>query len=207
MHGVRAAQIGFAHFRQSDHADFAFLYQVRQCANRVLDRHIRIRSVHVVEINHVCLQALQAGLAGGLYAFRPRVQRPLATIKPQHTFAGEEITVPPILQGLPDQLLAAPEAVERCRVEKVVAEVQRAHEQALGIRLIHRRAIRMRNVHATKANRVNLPVSNTSFRSHALGPYETNCSRRTGLRILPFALRGRGSVMKRTFTGTLNAAR
>ena len=126
--------------------------------------------MHVVEINHLSLQAFQASLAGRLDRLRPCIQRTLAIFEAQHALAGEEIAVPPVLQGLPDQFLAPAKPVEGGRVEEIIAEIQRAYEQGLRVRLIHGRAIGMRDVHAAEPDRIDLPVPNASFCSHRVDP-------------------------------------
>ncbi|MCW0424987.1 hypothetical protein NB713_002930 [Xanthomonas sacchari] len=73
MHRVRAADGGRGGFGQAEEAHLALFHQPRHRPDRVLDRHVRIHPVLVVEVDVVHAEPAQAGLAGRLHVFRTAV--------------------------------------------------------------------------------------------------------------------------------------
>ncbi len=61
MHGMRPADGGDACLRQAERAHLALAHQLGHGADRVLDRHVGIDAVLVVEIDDVEARALQRG--------------------------------------------------------------------------------------------------------------------------------------------------
>ena len=61
---MRTADRGRRGFRQAEEANLTLLLQPRHGANRLLDRHVRVDAVLVVEVDDVDAQPPQAGLAG-----------------------------------------------------------------------------------------------------------------------------------------------
>src|SRR3954462_2456555 len=60
MHGNGASERRGARLAEAEIADLALLDELGHCSDRLLDRHLRINAVHVVEINDVHVQALKA---------------------------------------------------------------------------------------------------------------------------------------------------
>ncbi len=64
VHTVRGAQLVAGDLAQAQLPDLALAHQFRHGADGLLDRHVHIAPVHVVEADHVGLQAPQARLDG-----------------------------------------------------------------------------------------------------------------------------------------------
>ena len=73
MHGMRAAQRGGGHFAQAKGANFSSGHQIGQGTDAVLNRHLLVPAVQVIQVNHVGLQALERGFAGGANGFWPAI--------------------------------------------------------------------------------------------------------------------------------------
>ena len=73
VYGMRAAQRGGGHFAQAKGANLAGGHQLGQRADAVLNRHLLVPAVQVIQVNHVGLQALERGFAGGANGFWPAI--------------------------------------------------------------------------------------------------------------------------------------
>src|SRR4051812_10052449 len=94
-------------FRQAEEAYFPLLLQARHLADRVLDRHVWVDAVLVVEIDDVDVQPLEARLAGGPHIFRIAAHAEELAIGPAHIaeLGGEEHLAAAVRDRAPDQLL------------------------------------------------------------------------------------------------------
>ena len=96
MRQMRAAKRLGACFRQPEKTHLAFLHELRHRADAVLDRHLWIHAVQVVQVDDVDTEALQTALAARFHAlgtavhFRRRAaagRRHEAELARQHDFA------------------------------------------------------------------------------------------------------------------------
>lgn len=87
------------HLGEPDVADLARRHQVGQRADGVFDRHAPVQPVHVVEVDHLGAEALEARLALRLEMFRTAVEHPLAVAHAHHALAGEEHVLSARTQG------------------------------------------------------------------------------------------------------------
>ena len=71
---------------------------------RFLDVLVRVRPVDLVEVNHLHVEAAQAGfgLAADAFGFEPPVGGRLACVPDPAAFGGEDDLVPPAGDGLAD---------------------------------------------------------------------------------------------------------
>ena len=129
MNGRRLTQHIGRHFRQADGFDLALLDQRFQRANGVFNRYARVRTVHVIKVNHVRLQARQARLTRCDNAFRAGIQRALPILEAEHAFAGQNELIAAVFEEFANAALTLAKAVKRCRVEEIIAKVECAVEQ------------------------------------------------------------------------------
>jgi hypothetical protein len=79
---VRAADRLRARFRQAERAHLAGFHQALHRADRILDRHVRIDAVLVIEVDDVDAEALQARIARAQHIVGGAVDALLATTTP-----------------------------------------------------------------------------------------------------------------------------
>ncbi len=126
MHRVGPAQRRGRYLGQADRADLAGAHQVGQRADAVLDRHLLVPAVQVVQIDHVGAQPTQAVLAGLLQRLRPAVDHPLAVDALHAALARQREPRAVRRQHAADQFLVGAEAVQRGGVEQRHAQIERA---------------------------------------------------------------------------------
>src|SRR3984893_9825813 len=118
--------------RQSEKADLPALDEPRHAAHGVLDGHLRIDPVLVVEVDHVHAQALEARVAGFRDIGGPAVDEVALAVRAPHLaeLGGHEHPVALAFDGAPEQLLVLAPAVHVRGVEMVDPEVEGAVDDA-----------------------------------------------------------------------------
>src|SRR5690606_38626214 len=96
---------------QSDRSNRAGAYEIRQCADAVLDRHVSIDAVQIVKVDPIGAQAAQCLLARALERFRAAVDDALAVHAGHAALARQEEALAKRGEHLADELLIATEAV------------------------------------------------------------------------------------------------
>jgi hypothetical protein len=123
---VRAADRLGPRLRQSEGADLALLDQALHRADGLLDRHVRVDAVLVIEIDDLQAKTLQARLAGLHDVLGTAVDSLLAVGALGLAELGcDDDLVAPALERAPEQLLVVPPAIHVGRVEVVDAAVER----------------------------------------------------------------------------------
>src|SRR6266480_4553265 len=128
---VRAADGRRTRLGQSQRPYLALLDEPLHRAHRLLDRHLGIDAVLVIEIDRVNAEALQARLAGAHHVLGPAVDI-LLSLRSLHLaeLGGDDDAVAPAAQRSSEQLLVVPPAVHVGRVEEVDAFVERVVNDA-----------------------------------------------------------------------------
>ena len=118
---------GRAGLAQTDGANFALLDEAGHGTHRVLDGDGRVDAVHIVQIDRLKPQALQAGFARRLHILGSAIHAVAATLLLGLTKLGgqDDLVSTTTLQGTAEQLLVVSPAVHVGRVQKIDATVQR----------------------------------------------------------------------------------
>ncbi len=111
MHGMGTAQRGGGNLGQADALHLARAHQIGQSVDAVLDRHLLVPSVQVIEVDDVGLQALQAFLAGSLDRPGTAIDDALAFYAGHAALAGKEYVLPVRLEHAAEQRFVLAEAV------------------------------------------------------------------------------------------------
>ena len=131
VHGMRLAQRRGGDLRQADRPDLPLLHQIRQRPDAVLDRHVRVLAVQVIQIDHVGLQARQTVVAHAPQRVGTRVDRPPARLVPEHpALAGEHDVGAMRLEDGAEELLVGAESIEGRGVEHRDAAIERRAQDA-----------------------------------------------------------------------------
>ena len=155
---MRPAQRGGRHFRQAHRPDLARPHQIAQRTHALLDGHLFVPAVQVVQVDHIGLQALEGSFAGGPQRGGPTVnhahQLPVAShIHTLHAaFAGQREARAVPAQHPAHRGFAGPEPIEGGGVEMGDPGIQGCQQQALGLLGGNGWAIGMADVHAAKAD-------------------------------------------------------
>ena len=155
---MRPAQRGGRHFRQADRPDLARPHQITQRTHTLLDGHLFVPAVQVVQVDHIGLQAPERGFAGGPQRGGPTVddahQLPVAShIHALHAaFAGQREARTVLAQHPTHRGFTGPETIEGGGIEMGDPGIQRRQQQALGLLGGNGWAIGMADVHAAKAD-------------------------------------------------------
>src|SRR6266513_2349367 len=122
---VRPADGGRTRLGQSQRPYLALLDESLHRAHRLLDRHLGIDAVLVIQIDHLNSEALQARLAGAHHVLGPAVDV-LLSLRGLHLaeLGGDDDAVAPAAQRSSEQLLVVPPAVHVGRVEEIDALVE-----------------------------------------------------------------------------------
>ena len=153
MHAVRALERLRGNLREPEVAYLARAHQLRHGAHGVLDRHVRIHAMQVIQVDVSDLETLQARLAG--------LADPLGTavdgrrgrvggIAHEAELGGEEGGVAPPTQRAPDQLLVGVRAVYVGGVEEIHAPLERPVQRGDRLAVVVR-AVELAHAHATQA--------------------------------------------------------
>ena len=127
---LRLLEVLDAHVGQPDVADLALVAQLGQRAHRLLERHLRVGRVQLVEGDRVQLQAQQRLLAAALQPLGPAVGLPAPGARAREAALGRDHEVGRIrVQGLGDQPLARLGAVGVRGVDEVHVELHDAAQQ------------------------------------------------------------------------------
>ncbi len=134
-----ALQLAHLEVRYPDVPDLAFLLQLHQLAERILERHRRIDRVQLVQVDALELELAQARLACRAQMLRTPVVGPLGLRRPfEAALRGDDQPLRVRMQSLGDQDLAHVGSVSIRRVDEVHAERDRTLQQALRRRRIAR---------------------------------------------------------------------
>jgi len=151
VHGVRLAQGRRGDFRKADCPDLPLLHQIRQRPDAVLDGHVPVLPMEVIEIDHVGLQALQAVAARAPQRLGTTVDHPRARLVPEDpALAGEHDVGAVRLEDRADELLVGAESIEGCGVEQRDAAIERRAQDRLGDVPRRRRGVGVAEVHASQ---------------------------------------------------------
>ncbi len=148
---MRLAQRRGGNLRKPDAQHLALAHELRQRPHALLDGHALVPAMQVIEVDRVGAQTPERSLAVLLQGRGPAVDFALALRVLEHAaLAGQHEFLPPMAYAFADQHLVGAEAVERRGVEMRVAKIQRAMQQPGGVARVRRRAIGMREVHASE---------------------------------------------------------
>src|SRR6185503_1551794 len=138
MHLVRAADGLGTRLGQAERAHLALLDQLLHRADGLLDRHVRIDAGLVIEVDHVDAEALEAGIAGLLYVFRPAVDALLAVgaFHLPELRHHQRLLAPAVLERPPEQRLVVAPAVHVGRIEVVHAALEGVMDDADGLLVV-----------------------------------------------------------------------
>jgi hypothetical protein len=108
-------------------AHLAGAHQVGHRAHGVLDRHLAVHPMLVVQVDVVHTQPLQAGVAGGAHVLWSAVDAEESAVGRAHAaeLGCEHHLVAARRQQRRQQALVGPHAVHVCGVEEIDADVQR----------------------------------------------------------------------------------
>ena len=126
-----------------------------QCADGVFDGNAFVPTMQIVQIDSLGSKIAQRFLADGTNRFRPTVEHALAIATEQSALARDDDIVRSPGEDLADQLFVYAKSVQRGGIEMRDAEIERSAQHLLGHVARLRRAVRMRQVHATEADRGN----------------------------------------------------
>src|SRR5688572_27887650 len=117
---MRTANRRASRLRQAEVLHLSLLGQVLDGARHVLDGHLRVDAVLIVEVDAVRLQASQLGLRYPLDVFGAAVETPAlaARCDLEAELGGNDDTVAKRRQGLADELLTHEGAVDLGGVEE-----------------------------------------------------------------------------------------
>ncbi len=135
-----AADLLDARLREPDEADLALVEELLEDSHLVLEGHVRVDPVELVEIDALELEAAQAPLAGFPQVLRPAVGLPLA--RPgadQAALGGDHQPLRVRMEGLGDELLGDLRAVGVGGVDEVDAQLDGAAQHAPRLLLVVRR--------------------------------------------------------------------
>ncbi len=152
MHLVRPPDGVDARLRKSQEADLALLHQLFHRPDRVLDRHVRIDTVLVVEVDGLDPQPLKALFAGLDHIFGPAIDPEPAVRRALVAELGGDHRPCPIAAGERpfQQLLVGAEAIHVRRVQEVRPPVQRLVHRGDGLVLVDR-TVERGHGHATES--------------------------------------------------------
>src|SRR6202521_1860935 len=130
-HSARYGKLADVDIGDADVADLPLALELDERAYGIIERHARVGTVQLVEINPVGAQALEARLAGGAQMRWPAVPTPLARPRPRQAALGRNDQPVAIgRQRFGDQLLADPGTVGIGCVDEADAELDRTAQQA-----------------------------------------------------------------------------
>ena len=144
---------GGRHLAEPDRADLARLLGPDQRADRLLDRHVAVEPMQVVEVDAVGAEPAERRVQRLRDRLRPAVEHAPAIAHVEHALAGEGELGPAVHHRAPEQLLVATAAVKRRRVEQGHAAIQRVVEQPGALVLWRRHAVGVAQIHAAEPDR------------------------------------------------------
>ena len=154
MHRGSPADGGRGGLRQAQEPDLAGPDQFAHRSHGVLDGHLGINPVLVVQVNDIHAEALQAGVAAGADVFGPAVhaQELALGIADVAELRGEDHLVATALDRPAHQTLVLAAAVHVGGVEEVQPQVEGAVDGGDGFPVIAG-AVELRHAHAAEAQR------------------------------------------------------
>src|SRR5208283_2030694 len=151
MRRVRAANRTGASLRKAQVANFSFAHQVGHRADGLLDRHLLVDAMLVVEIDVIDTEALERCIAGGAHVFGSAVDRALAIGQDLVGKLGRDNhAVAVFLERFADQLLVVAHAVNVGGVEEIDPKLDGALKRRDGFDVVAR-AVKLRHPHASEA--------------------------------------------------------
>ena len=156
--GVRAADGLRRRLAEPEVEHLARLHELGHRADGLLDRHVGIDAVLVVEVDVVGAEPLQRAVDRAAHVLGRAVERadgrevagPRRRLDAPRELGGEDVLVAVALDRPPDELLVGHRPVELGRVEEVDPELQRALDRRDGLALVGR-AVEGRHPHAPQA--------------------------------------------------------
>src|SRR5437764_6831961 len=157
MDGLGAADALGVRLAKPEMAHLALLDETAHRADRVLDRHVGIDAVLVIEVDRIDAEALQAGLAGLLHISGAAVDAiGAAGLSGLAELGGDDdfVALGPreLAQRAAKQFLVMAPAIHVRAVEMIDAELDGAPQQGLG-RLVVARAVSAGQRHAAEPDR------------------------------------------------------
>ena len=133
-------------------ADLAGLDQLGHRADGVLDRHCRVDTMLVVQVDVVGLQARQRSVTGGPDVLGPAVDADPGSVEAPLVpeLGGDHYLVPPPGDRLADKDFIRERAVHVGGVEEIAAELQGPVNRRDGLSLVAG-AVELRHAHAPEA--------------------------------------------------------
>src|SRR5271168_275880 len=173
MSRMRPADSFHAGLGEAEKTHFTLAHQVRHRANRLLDRHLLIHAMLVIEIDMIDAEALERRVAGGAHVLGPAVDRALAVGEDLVAELGRDYHPAAMSrERLADQLFVVPGAIDVRSVEEVYPELNRALDRCRGFAVVAR-TVKLRHPHASEAqfrNLESLIAKLSSFHGLILSP-------------------------------------
>jgi len=146
--------------REDDMTHLALLDQARHGADGILDRHLRVHSMQVVEVDDLNAKPSQTGLTGFLNVRWASIEFSEASISSPDIaeFGRQNDFLAPAFDRTTHQFLIAPASVHICRVKKVYSKVQCPADRGDGF-LIIASAIEGGHSHTSKTQRGDLQTA------------------------------------------------
>lgn len=160
---MRTAHGGGAGLGQAEVADLALGDQVAHGAGHVLDRHVRVDTVLVEQVDMVGAQALETGFGHGADVLGAAVQAGIGARIPEAELGGDHQLVAVRRQGLAEQVFIGVRAVHFGGVEEGHAAFNGRVQQGDALAALDRLAIGMGQAHATQAQGGNLQAAAAEF--------------------------------------------
>ena len=132
-------------------ADLPLLHQIGERADAVLDRHALVPAVQIVQVDHIGLQALRRLSSQVCFRISGLPSSSRRARNMPHLLASTN-SLAPVFERFAEQRFVGAEAVERGRIEKGVAEVERLQQHLRRGFRIGRRAIGVAQAHAAEAD-------------------------------------------------------
>jgi hypothetical protein len=138
VHGVRAADRRRRGLAEPEEADLPLLHELGHRPDRLLDWHLRVDAVLVVEVDVIGAEPLERRLAGAADVLGGAVdaEAVAALVADVAELRGEHDLVAPAADGVADEPLVGERAVHVGRVEEVDAEVERAVDRRDRLRIV-----------------------------------------------------------------------
>ena len=127
---LRRTQLVERHVREPDQPDLALVSQLTERTDRLLDRHLGIVAVQLVEIDAVELQPPQARLARAPQVFRAPVANSILQAPAEPALRRDHDTLRVRMKRFRDDLLADAAAVDVGGVDQRHAQLDRAPDDA-----------------------------------------------------------------------------
>jgi hypothetical protein len=168
-------------FRKAEVLDLTLLNQVLHRSCYILDRHVWVNPVLIVQIDHVGLEALERSLDRFLDVLRPAIQGiPLASIlriRSPAELGGNDHPIAEWSKSLAYEFFVREWTVDFGRIEKCDAAFDRRSNQGDSLLLVYRRAVAKAQPHASQPNGRYFQIAFSKFTFL----HDFSCARKFGL--------------------------